>query len=114
MRYTVSIKKNRDFRRLYRSGKSSANAYLAVYLRRNKLDSNRLGITTGVKLGNAVTRNRVRRLIREAYRLCEDRLIKGYDIVIVARTRAAGASFKDIDESLRALMKKLGAAEENL
>lgn len=112
MRYTVSIKKNRDFRRLYKSGKSSANGFLAVYCRRNRLGINRLGITTGTKLGNAVKRNRVRRLIRESYRLYEEGLARGYDIVVVARTRAAGATFREIDTALRALLKRLGAVGE--
>ena len=112
MRYTVTIKKNRDFRRLYSSGKSAANGYLAVYCRRNRLGVNRIGLTVGTRVGKAVVRNHVRRLIREAYRLREDRLRLGWDLVIVARTRAAEASFRQIDEALSALLQKLGLTEE--
>ncbi len=111
MRYTVSIKKNRDFRRLYSKGKTAANAYLVVYYRRNKTAVNRLGLTVGTRIGKAVVRNRVRRLIRESYRLREEQLRKGYDLVIVARTRAAGASYWQIDEALAALFQKLGLCE---
>ncbi len=111
MRYTVSIKENRDFRRLYSSGKTAANAYLAVYCRRNKTAVNRLGLTVGTRIGKAVVRNRIRRLIRESYRLREERVKKGYDIVVVARTRAAGAPYKKIDTALGALLKKVGLCE---
>ena len=108
MRYTVSIKKNRDFRRIYSKGKTAANAYLAVYCRRNKATVNRLGLTVGTRVGKAVVRNRVRRLIRESYRLREQRMKKGYDLVVVARTRAAGASYWQIDAALADLVQKVG------
>ena len=111
MRYTVTIKKNRDFRRLYASGKTAANAYLAVYCRRNKLGVNRIGLTVGTRIGKAVVRNRVRRLIRESYRLREESILRGYDLVIVARSRTAGASFHQIDEALGALLSKLELSE---
>ena len=111
MRYTVSIKQNRDFRRLYAKGKTAVNAYLVVYCRRNKTGVNRLGLTVGTRVGKAVVRNRVRRLIREAYRLREEQVKKGYDIVVVARTRAAGASYWKIDAALAALLKKVGLCE---
>lgn len=111
MRYTVSIKKNRDFRRLYSKGKTAANAYLAVYCRRNKTAVSRLGLTVGTRVGKAVVRNRVRRLIRESYRLREEQIKKGYDLVIVARTRAADASYWQIDAALAALLQKVGLCE---
>ena len=61
--------------------------YFVVYCRKTGRPASRLGITTGVKLGNAVKRNRARRRIRELYRTREEKLLPGYDIVIVARTR---------------------------
>lgn len=105
---TVSLKENRLFRRLYAKGKTTANSYLAVYCRRNGSSGNRLGITVSTKLGNAVTRNRVRRRLREVYRLNEHRLRMGYDIVIVARYRSVRARYQDLDKSFLALAKKLG------
>jgi ribonuclease P protein component len=66
-----------------------------------------LGITTGVKLGNAVKRNRVRRRIRELYRTHEEQLLPGYDIVVVARTRAVLSRYADLERSFVQLMKKL-------
>lgn len=108
MRYTVSLKTNRDFKSLYRSGKSSVNPYLVIYCRKNRGPKSRLGISVSTKVGKAVRRNRVRRLIREAYRLSEDRLIPGYDIVVVARVRAGGAGFDQIQSALMELCGRCG------
>ncbi len=108
MRYTVSIKRNRDFKSLYRSGKSSVDPYLVVYCRKNRRGESRLGISVGTKVGKAVCRNRVRRRIREAYRLSERRIRPGYDIIVVARVRAAAAAYRDIETSLLNLCGKLG------
>ena len=87
MKHTVALKQNHEFRRLYSKGKSAVSPYFAVYCRQTKRPISRLGITTGLKLGNAVKRNRARRRIRELYRTNESRLLLGYDIVVVARTR---------------------------
>ncbi len=106
MRYTVSIKENRDFRRMYTKGKSVVNASFVVYVRPNRLSKNRIGLTVGTKVGKAVRRNRVRRLIRESYRLQEDTLKLGYDIVIVARVKAGYLSFWQVDEALKELFAK--------
>ena len=108
MRYTVSLKKNRDFKGLYRSGKSSVNPYLVLYCRKNRRGASRLGISVGTKVGNAVKRNRVRRLIREAYRLSEDKLRPGHDLVVVARVRACTAGYAEIEAALLSLCGKLG------
>ena len=87
MQHTVSLKQNHEFRRLYNRGKSAVSPYFAIYCRKTGRDYSRLGITTGVKLGNAVKRNFVRRRIRALYRTNEAGLQPGYDIVVVARTR---------------------------
>lgn len=108
MVFTVSLKENHLFRRLYNKGKSSAGRYVVVYCRKNGLQINRLGITAGTKLGHAVVRNRIRRRIREAYRLSESSFICGYDIVIVARHRAAEGDFHAISDCLMKQMEKLG------
>ena len=79
MDHTVSLKLNHEFRRLYAKGKSAVNPCMAVYCRKNRLGYNRLGFTTGTKLGKAVVRNRVRRRLREIYRTNEDKIRPGYD-----------------------------------
>ncbi len=108
MLHTQSLKQNHLFRRLYQRGKSSAGRCTVVYCRKNGLGYNRLGITAGSKVGHAVVRNKVRRRIREAYRLSEDSYRLGYDIVVVARTRAAEASYQEIAGCLRRQSEKLG------
>lgn len=112
MRYTVSIKENRVFRRLYARGRSKVDRYLAVYCKKNRQSENRLGLTVSAKLGCAVERNRVRRRLREAYRLRENQLRLGYDIVIVARSRAIHASYHTLDDSLCTLLDQLDLLQE--
>ena len=108
MRHTVSLKENREFRSLYARGKNAAGVCLAIHTRRNRLGVTRLGVTVSSKLGGAVVRNRVRRRVKEAYRLEENRFAKGFDIVVVARGRAVGAEFAALRNELVRLGGKLG------
>ena len=95
----ISIKENSDFRRAYYKGKSVVKKRLVLYYRKNRFSYNRLGITVSPKVGKAVTRNRVKRLLKENYRIIQG-LSAGYDIVIVARKRAAFASFYDLKKDM--------------
>ena len=72
MKYSESLKKNKDFQTVYKTGKSLANHYLVMYLLPNELNRNRLGISVSKKVGNSVVRHRLTRLIRESYRMSED------------------------------------------
>ena len=112
MIFTESMKLNHVFRRLYAKGESAVGSFVVVYARRNGTDQNRLGITTGVKLGRAVDRNRARRRIRETYRLNESRLKRGYDIVIVARTASIDGDFGEMQRSFLHQCKKLRLLKE--
>ena len=107
MKYSYSLKLNHIFRRLY-STAGQANGLLVLYARPNRLGINRIGITAGKKLGKAVVRNRVRRRLREVYRLNEDRFKPGWDIVIVARSRCITASFEKLMDSYLSLAEKAG------
>jgi ribonuclease P protein component len=109
MLFTESIKANSDFRRIYGRGKSFAGHILVLYCRKNKLGKNRLGITVGTKVGNAVVRNRIKRRIREAYRSYENVVHNGLDIVVVARSKAVGAEYRELCDQLLTLLKKCGA-----
>lgn len=108
MKKTESIKKNEEFREIYSTGKSYANKNLVMYMRKNHTEKNRLGISVSKKTGNSVIRHRITRLIRESYRLNEDRILEGLDIVVVARTGAKGKTYREIEESLLHLMKLHG------
>ena len=107
MKYSTSLKLNHIFQRLYRSN-GQANGYFVFYARKNRLDTNRVGITVSKKLGKAHVRNRVRRRFREVYRLNEEKFQPGWDIVIVARTRAIEAPFAELTKAYLALAKKAG------
>lgn len=89
MVYTEVLNNNKDFASLYRNGKSIVSKTVVIYFRQNGLPYNRFGITAGKKVGNAVMRNRAKRIIRQAYRENEILLPLGIDIVIVARKAAA-------------------------
>ena len=95
-----SIKKNRDFVRVYHHGKSYANKYLVMYVLNNDLVENRFGITVSKKVGNSVVRQRTTRLIRESIRLHLNEFEKGLDIVIVARHTAKGRKYLEIESAL--------------
>ena len=106
MKNTQSLKLNRDFRRVYK-GVSHAGGYTVVYARKNRYGFNRLGLTVSKTAGKAVVRNRLKRLMRESYRLMEDDIREGYDIIIVARNRAVGKTFEQIRSDISFSLNKL-------
>lgn len=108
MKYSISLKENRDFRRLYTKGRSKSSSRLVLYCRKNRLGKNRIGITVSTKLGCAVKRNRIRRRLREAYRLNEERFEPGNDIVIVVRGKAMDSDFSELTQTLLRLADALG------
>lgn len=108
MQFSISLKQNHVFRRLYRKGASIANGYLVLYCRRNGSQQNRVGLTVSAKLGHAVQRNRLRRRLREIYRLHEHAFAPGYDLVVVARSRAMQASYWQLERAYLSLAGQLG------
>lgn len=107
MKFSGALKFNHIFQRLYHS-KGYCDGYLALYARKNRTSRNRVGITVSKKLGHAVVRNRVRRRLREIYRLNEAQFQPGWDIVVVARTKAVHAGFGELTESYLSLARKAG------
>ncbi|HHT97593.1 MAG TPA: ribonuclease P protein component [Clostridiales bacterium] len=105
MNNTISIKKNKEFKIIYGNGKSYANKYLIMYVKKNEHLYNRIGISVSKKVGNSVVRHRVTRLIRESYRLSEEMFKNSLDIVIVARVNAKDKSYKEINSALLHLAK---------
>lgn len=85
MKFSESLKKNSDFQSVYRKGTSKANRYLVMYVLKTGTDRNRLGISVSKKVGNSVVRHTLTRLIRESYRLNEDKFLSGYDFVVIGQ-----------------------------
>ena len=108
MKFSSSLKLNHIFRRLYHTS-GQADGLLVLYARKNRMQANRVGITVSKKLGKAHIRNRIRRRIREVYRLNEDKFQPGWDIVVVARSKALDAPFDALTESYLSLANKAGA-----
>ena len=104
----VSIKENHVFRRLYAKGKSAAAPALVLYVRRNGNKENRLGLTVSTKVGKAVVRNKVRRRLREIYRLHQHELTRGWDLVLVARVKTAFVPYAVLERDFLRLADKLG------
>ena len=100
MKFSESLKKNKDFQVVYKNGKSYANRYLVLYIRENGMDKNRLGISVSKKVGNSVVRHHLTRLIRESYRLQEEHFQWGFDLVVIARAGAKERSYHDIESAL--------------
>lgn len=100
MKYSDSLKKNKDFQLVYRYGTSKANKYLVMYVRENQTDQNRIGISVSKKVGNSVVRHHLARLIREAYRLQEELFRRGIDIVIVVRINAKDCTYHEIERAI--------------
>ena len=113
MKYSTSLKLNHIFRRLYHTS-GFADGLLVLYARKNRTAENRVGITVSKKLGKAHVRNRTRRRIREVYRLNEAKFRPGWDIVVVARTKAVDAEFSQLTRSYLALAKKAGILQEGV
>ena len=111
MKFSSALKLNHIFRRLY-STTGYANGMLVLYARPNRLGVNRVGITTGKKLGHAVVRNRARRRLREVYRLNEHLFKPGFDIVVVARSRCVTADFQKLTKAYLSLAQKAGILTE--
>ena len=107
MKFSCSLKLNHIFSRLYKSN-PQANAYLVLYCRPNHTGKNRVGITVSKKLGKAVIRNRVRRRLREVYRLNEGLFTPGYDIVIVARSKTKYIKSTRLAEIMRRIFAEKG------
>ena len=111
MKNTQSLKLSNNFRRVYRSS-NFVGGYTVVYAKKNKYPFNRLGLTAGKSIGKAVVRNRLKRLMRESYRLMEDDIKKGYDLIIVARGRATGKTLSQIQKDIDYAMTKLDLKNE--
>lgn len=109
----VTVKQNGDFRRIYRRGRSAVAGGVVVYCLKNRQRMSRLGVTVSTKLGHAVVRNRVRRRFRELYRLHKGDMLPGYDIIMVARVRAAELPHAKLEKQYLRCLSQLGLLRED-
>ena len=113
--FVPPIRKTKSFKAVYSSGNQAVNAFFVMYALANDTNANRLGVSVSKKVGKAVTRNRVKRLVKESCRLKAERFCKGFDIVVVARPAVGGlpreGSFRKVDKALESLFAKLKILE---
>lgn len=109
----VTVKENYEFRRIYRKGKSAVSPQLVIYCQRNRRGHSRLGVSVSTKLGCAVVRNRVRRRIREIYRLNKAKMLPGYDLIVVARVRDVETDYQKLDRTYLRLLEQLDLLRED-
>ena len=99
--------KNLEFSKVYRSGRSKADACLVLYILENGTDEKRLGISVSKKIGSSVVRSRVKRIIKEGFRMQEPSLANGYDYVWIARSPSKNKKSTDMQISIRRLAERL-------
>ena len=109
----VTVKENYEFRRIYRKGKSAVSPQLVIYCQRNRRGHSRLGVSVSTKLGCVVVLNRVRRRIREIYRLNKAKMLPGYDLIVVARVRAVETDYQKLDRTYLRLLEQLDLLRED-
>ncbi len=104
------LRDQRDFDRLYKKGRSAGEKYVVFFCRKNGLPYNRTAFLASKKVGNAVARNRARRLMRESHRLmeAEKSLPVGYDLLFIARGSILDSKCADVKKSMEAALKKTG------
>ena len=108
-----SLKKRRDFEAVFNEGVSSSSSSLVIYSKPNELGFSRLGLAVSRKIGNAVIRNRIRRLLREAMRECAVDMSEHYDFVIIAKKSSAGGTLKTFVSSIESFLRRLYHAKNH-
>ena len=110
---SIRVRKREDYLKIQRSGRKVGGRYFIILSLDNTLPGSRFGITVSRKTGNAVTRNRIKRRIRELQRLHRDKVVAGKDIVVIATREASGATFETMNEEYTSLIKKAGLSRES-
>ena len=108
MKKTTMLKKNYEFRNVLTKGKRFRATYIEIYTKRNNLQENKLGIAISSKVANSVNRNRIKRLIRENYRLVEEKINTGYSFVILwnKNKNVEEANFNNIKNDISKFIEK--------
>lgn len=106
------LRKTADFNRVYSNGRRVAHSSLVLIFDASPTELTRLGLSVGKRIGGAVVRNRVKRLLREAFRLNKYRLKKGYDILLVARKGVEDLTFREMEVQVLGLFRRGGLLTE--
>jgi ribonuclease P protein component len=100
------LRTNSDFQRVRRDGRSWATPWVVLVAAPNGLERSRFGFAVGKKIGKAVTRNRVKRRLREVVRQQRDRVAPGWDLIFIARDALQTATFEQLDQTVAQLLKR--------
>jgi ribonuclease P protein component len=106
------LRRKSDFALIYKKGKSVPEKYIVFFVRKNELSYNRTAFLASKKVGNSVTRNRARRLMKESYRELKENLAIGYDIIFIARNTICNSKCADVKKSMEAAVKRAGVFEK--
>lgn len=102
------LRRSSDFSSIYKKGKSVGDRFVVVFCRKNELPYNRIAFLASKKVGNSVTRNRARRLMKESYRQISEKLAVGYDIIFIARKTIINTKCADVKKSIEAAARRAG------
>lgn len=108
MKQTQPLRMNYEFSRVYNKGRFLAGRHVVLHYLRRPGNTNRLGVTASRKIKGSVRRNRIKRLLRESYRLMEDRLMPGYDLILVGRDTADQPDYCVISQEVSNLLQRSG------
>ena len=106
------LRRKSDFKRLYNSGKSVNEKCIVMILKKNALPYNRMAFLASKKIGNSVARNRARRLMKESYRIMDEKFGPGYDVAFIARKTICGLKCGDVKRSMESAIKRAGRIKE--
>ena len=114
MKRKYRIKKNKDFQVVFKKGKSVANRQFVLYILQKPEEREfRIGLSVSKKIGNAVTRNKVKRLIRQVFSEEKHRIASGKEFIIIARKPAADMNYHEVKGSLNHLFRKAKIYQKN-
>ena len=102
------LRRNGDFSSIYKKGKSVGDRFVVVFYRKNNLPYTRIAFLASKKVGNSVTRNRARRLMKESYKTIQEQLAIGYDIIFIARKTIINSKYADVKKSIEAATRRSG------
>ncbi|WP_422446247.1 ribonuclease P protein component [Thermoanaerobacterium sp. DL9XJH110] len=106
MKKCLRLTKNFEFINVYKAGRRSSGPLFTMYIKKNKPDCTRLGVSISKKVGKSVVRNRIKRRIKEAFRTNLKYIKKGYDVVISVKPEAVAADYGEIEREIRNLLKR--------